>query len=93
MTKLPFKSIPWKNLKCAKNQLRLDIVLKCGQSFRWSQYEHEPQYWIGVLANRIWLLNQTDDQIQYKTVGNSGGTNLNILNFEQPELRTWRTFA
>ena len=38
-----FDSLPWKTLKCAKNQIRLDIVLKCGQSFRWSQYESKPE--------------------------------------------------
>ena len=38
-----FDSLPWKTLKCAKNQIRLDIVLKCGQSFRWSQYESKSE--------------------------------------------------
>ena len=38
-----FDSLPWKTLKCAKNQIRLDIVLKCGQSFRWSQYKSKSE--------------------------------------------------
>ena len=45
----------------------LDIVLKCGQSFRWSQYDS--QSFIGVMSNILWLLNQTNDEIRYKTIG------------------------
>ena len=71
MTKLSFETIPWKHLTCAKSQLRLDIVLKCGQSFRWTEYPQNPQSWIGVLKNRVWLLTQDEEQIRFKTLSNT----------------------
>ena len=71
MTKLSFEAIPWKHLTCAKSQLRLDIVLKCGQSFRWTEYPQNPQSWIGVLKNRVWLLTQDEEQIRFKTLSNT----------------------
>ena len=63
----------WKTLKCAKSQLNLEIVLKCGQSFRWSLYRRDPKQFIGVLAGKVWVLTQNDDTLFYKTLGPSGG--------------------
>ena len=71
MKKLSFEAIPWKSLKCVKSQLRLDIVLKCGQSFRWTEYPQNSQSWIGVLKNRVWLLTQDEEQIRFKTLSTS----------------------
>ncbi|XP_078399408.1 N-glycosylase/DNA lyase isoform X2 [Cetorhinus maximus] len=55
----------WHSLPCARSELRLDIVLSCGQSFRWQ--ETSPGHWTGVFANRVWTLTQTEDKIWYRT--------------------------
>ncbi len=64
-----FHDITWKTIKCSKTDLRLDIVLKCGQSFRWSSVETDDKIgaaWTGVLANRVFLLSQNDKNLMYK---------------------------
>nr|XP_014347051.1 PREDICTED: N-glycosylase/DNA lyase [Latimeria chalumnae] len=55
----------WRSITCPRRELNLDIVLSCGQSFRWR--ETIPGYWTGVLANQVWTLTQEDDQIWYRT--------------------------
>ncbi|XP_072328899.1 N-glycosylase/DNA lyase [Scyliorhinus torazame] len=55
----------WHSFPCTRSELRLDIVLSCGQSFRW--HETSPGHWTGVLANRVWTLTQTEDKIWYRT--------------------------
>ena len=62
-------SMSWRTLKCAKSQLNLEIVLKCGQSFRWSLFRRDPKQFIGVLAGKVWVLTQNDDTLFYKTLG------------------------
>ncbi|XP_041046739.1 N-glycosylase/DNA lyase isoform X2 [Carcharodon carcharias] len=64
-TTLTSCSALWHSLPCARSELRLDIVLSCGQSFRWQ--ETSPGHWTGVLANRVWTLKQTEDKIWYRT--------------------------
>ncbi|XP_064616017.1 N-glycosylase/DNA lyase-like [Liolophura sinensis] len=59
----------WKSFVCPRSELKLSTTLACGQSFRWR--EKNPGEWIGVLAGRVWLLSQDDDQIYFKTFGNS----------------------
>ena len=61
-----FEAIPWKSLKCSRDQIRLDIVLKCGQSFRWTKTDDS--LFKGVLANRLWMLKQEKYEILYKTI-------------------------
>ena len=60
--------MPWKSFACTPSKLRLDIVLKCGQSFRWSTFQNRPNEFIGVLGTKLWLLKQEPDRILYKTV-------------------------
>lgn len=57
----------WKLIPCLRSELRLDIVLKCGQSFRWKSFNDQPDQWIGVLGSRVWLLSQDQDHLKYKT--------------------------
>ncbi|XP_059093369.1 N-glycosylase/DNA lyase-like isoform X2 [Tigriopus californicus] len=57
----------WKLIPCLRSELRLDIVLKCGQSFRWKSFNEQPDQWIGVLDSRVWLLSQDHDHLKYKT--------------------------
>ncbi|XP_028265667.1 N-glycosylase/DNA lyase isoform X2 [Parambassis ranga] len=53
----------WKSMKCAKSELRLDLTLACGQTFRWR--ETAEGHWTGVMAGRVWTLTQTDDTLWY----------------------------
>lgn len=79
MPKLPklellFETIPWKSFKCSKKQLRIDIVLKCGQSFRWEEEEHnrsDLRTWTGVLQSKVWQIAQDDTRILYRNLGNN----------------------
>jgi len=58
----------WKSFQCAKSELNLEIVLKCGQSFRWSLFRKDPKEYIGVLAKKVWILTQNDDTVFFKTI-------------------------
>ncbi|XP_017264919.1 N-glycosylase/DNA lyase [Kryptolebias marmoratus] len=53
----------WRSLACAKSELRLDLTLACGQSFRWR--ETAEGHWTGVMGGRVWTLTQTDDTLWY----------------------------
>eukprot|EP00057_Strongylocentrotus_purpuratus_P010404 XP_011664878.1 PREDICTED: N-glycosylase/DNA lyase isoform X1 [Strongylocentrotus purpuratus] len=54
----------WRTIPCHISELRLDITLACGQSFRWK--EIEPGTWRSVLAGSVWTLKQTDTHISYQ---------------------------
>ncbi|XP_068189055.1 N-glycosylase/DNA lyase [Antennarius striatus] len=58
----------WKSLACAKSELRLDLTLACGQSFRWR--ETAEGHWTGVFGGRVWTLTQTDDSLWYHVYEN-----------------------
>lgn len=53
----------WRSLPCVKSELRLDLTLACGQTFRWR--ETAEGHWTGVMGGRVWTLTQTDDTIWY----------------------------
>nr|XP_061802669.1 N-glycosylase/DNA lyase-like [Nerophis lumbriciformis] len=53
----------WRALACHKSELRLDLTLACGQSFRWR--ETADGHWTGVIGGRVWTLTQTDDTLWY----------------------------
>ncbi|XP_065051498.1 N-glycosylase/DNA lyase-like isoform X2 [Rhopilema esculentum] len=57
----------WKSFSCPKALLNLDIVLACGQCFRWSK--NDDGEWNGVIGKRVWFLKQTSEQIFYKSFG------------------------
>ncbi|XP_064649371.1 N-glycosylase/DNA lyase-like isoform X1 [Lineus longissimus] len=57
----------WWRLPCKTSDIRLDILLACGQSFRWR--EISPAVWRGVLVGRVWTLRQTDEEILYQVKG------------------------
>ena len=65
--RLLFETIPWKSFKCSKRQLRIDIVLKCGQSFRWEESQ-DHTCWTGVLQSKVWQIAQDDSCIMYKSL-------------------------
>ena len=62
---LLFEKIPWSRFKCSKKQLRIDIVLKCGQSFRW---EESGNVWTGVLQSKVWQIRQEETWIMYRSL-------------------------
>ncbi|XP_034028605.1 N-glycosylase/DNA lyase [Thalassophryne amazonica] len=53
----------WKSLTCGRSELRLDLTLDCGQTFRWR--ETAEGHWTGVIGGRVWTLTQTDDMLWY----------------------------
>ena len=58
----------WNLIPCLRRELRLDFVLKCGQSFRWKSFRGRPDQWVGVLGRRVFILTQDDLMLKYKTV-------------------------
>ncbi|XP_018541508.1 N-glycosylase/DNA lyase [Lates calcarifer] len=61
----------WRSLVCLKSELRLDLTLACGQSFRWR--ETAEGHWTGVMGGRVWTLTQTDDTLWYHVYKNQDG--------------------
>nr|XP_041574770.1 N-glycosylase/DNA lyase isoform X4 [Taeniopygia guttata] len=57
----------WRWLPCPPAELRLDLVLSSGQSFRW--WESSPGAWTGVLGGRVWTLRQDGDRLWYTVYG------------------------
>ncbi|KAM4893726.1 N-glycosylase/DNA lyase [Sylvia borin] len=57
----------WRCLPCPPAELRLDLVLSSGQSFRW--WESSPGAWTGVLEGRVWTLRQDGDRLWYTVYG------------------------
>ncbi|XP_040921621.1 N-glycosylase/DNA lyase [Toxotes jaculatrix] len=61
----------WRSLACTKSELRLDLTLACGQSFRWR--ETAEGHWTGVMGGRLWTLTQTDDTLWYHVYKHQDG--------------------
>ncbi|NWX80672.1 OGG1 lyase, partial [Alca torda] len=57
----------WRSLPCPAAELRLDLVLSSGQTFRW--WESSPGAWTGVLGERVWTLRQERDRLWYTVYG------------------------
>ncbi|XP_064930787.1 N-glycosylase/DNA lyase [Columba livia] len=53
----------WRSLPVPPAELRLDLVLSSGQTFRW--WESSPGAWTGVLGGRVWTLRQERDRLWY----------------------------
>jgi len=67
----------WSFFACPRSLLNLDIVLNCGQCFRWSK--HETGEWVGVVGKRIWILKQDSEQIFYKSIGSTASDSSSTL--------------
>ena len=73
----------WHSFACKPTQLRLDIVLKCGQSFRWTTpFRNRPNEYVGVLGSRVWILKQDPENILYKTLQKKGDQIKQHSNFQ-----------
>ncbi|NXN35590.1 OGG1 lyase, partial [Rhinoptilus africanus] len=57
----------WRSLPCPPAELRLDLVLSSGQTFRW--WESSPGAWTGVLGERVWTLRQERGRLWYTVYG------------------------
>ncbi|NWY53471.1 OGG1 lyase, partial [Chionis minor] len=57
----------WRSLPCPPAELRLDLVLSSGQTFRW--WESSPGAWTGVLGEHVWTLRQERDRLWYTVYG------------------------
>ncbi|NXP76043.1 OGG1 lyase, partial [Ramphastos sulfuratus] len=57
----------WRSLPCPPAELRLDLVLSSGQTFRW--WESSPGAWTGVLGDHVWTLRQDRDRLWYTVYG------------------------
>ena len=78
-------NMAWRKLSCNSTQLRLDIVLKCGQSFRWSTpFKNRPQEYVGVLGSKVWILKQEPEHILYKTLSKSAVKQEPTSSFKSP---------
>ncbi|KAI1893033.1 hypothetical protein AGOR_G00139720 [Albula goreensis] len=60
----------WRSLACSRAELRLDLTLGCGQTFRWR--ETGEGHWTGVMGGRVWTLTQTEDTLWYHTYSAQG---------------------
>ena len=63
-----FDDMTWSKILVKRNELNLSILLKCGQSFRWSQFRASPTEWIGVLSGNLFVLSQNEDELLYKVL-------------------------
>lgn len=76
------EAMPWRRLPCSIKEVRLDITLKCGQSFRLKGQViqtnikaylfcrwtcQQNKEFIGVLKSKVWILKQDTDCIYFKT--------------------------
>ncbi|AOW01620.1 YALI0B12870p [Yarrowia lipolytica CLIB122] len=67
------QKLPWNRLGLAKTDANLEILLKCGQSFRWTKIEHpNNNYWIIGMEGRGIVLNQKDDDTMWAEVSDKG---------------------
>jgi N-glycosylase/DNA lyase len=80
MSALPVtpESQKWHSLSVPREELDLNTVLVCGQSFRWKKVDtlgagaaDTLPEWIGVFDHRVWILKQIDDEIFYQVFSDS----------------------
>ena len=64
----PLDEMTWSRILVSRKELNLNFVLKCGQSFRWSQLRSDPPEWRGVLQGKLFILSQTEDELLYKVL-------------------------
>lgn len=56
----------WRSLQVPPNELRCDVTLVCGQSFRWRSVGHS--MWRGVLGSHVVTLRQTAQDVLYQSI-------------------------
>ena len=67
-------------LYCPKAEARLDITLKCGQSFRWKLLEEQEdrkeqqrgeKFYIGVVRQRVWVVGRDGEDLLFSCVNDT----------------------
>jgi len=68
-------------LYCPKAEVRLDITLKCGQSFRWKLLEEQEEvaeqsksgekFYIGVVRQRVWVVGRDGEDLLFSCVNDT----------------------
>ena len=70
-------------LYCPKAEVRLDITLKCGQSFRWKLLEEQEEevaqqqsksgekFYIGVVRRRVWVVGRDGEDLLFSCVNDT----------------------
>ena len=90
-----FSKLPWHYVPCASSELRLDIVLKSGQSFRWRETKEGEGdgggvVWAGVLAGKVWHLSQPDsERIGFKVYPAGEGDDATVRDYFQLDVRAY----
>ena len=71
---------------CPKAEVRLDITLKCGQSFRWKLLEERAdgkeevaqeqsksgeKFYIGVVRRRVWVVGRDGEDLLFSCVNDT----------------------
>lgn len=64
----------WRSLHAPPEELRCDVTLVCGQSFRWKPLNANT--WRGVLGSYVVTLRQTEDDVLYQCTPEADTTNL-----------------
>ncbi|XP_059611714.1 N-glycosylase/DNA lyase [Phlebotomus argentipes] len=79
----------WRQISCTRLQLQLKATLTGGQSFRWKIVKNddipENNEYLGVMANILWLLRQSDSHLQYKVLGELPYTNRQRIKVAEPQ--------
>ncbi|XP_037038372.1 N-glycosylase/DNA lyase [Bradysia coprophila] len=89
-------SSKWISLSCSP--IQLSTTLTGGQSFRWKRYntdgDTESKSFIGVMANCLWLLKETDTTVQFKVLGElpyPTGNKFSIVRMKVPPPKPTKT--
>ncbi|CAG9465666.1 unnamed protein product [Pedinophyceae sp. YPF-701] len=59
-------ALPWRRLGTPAIELRLDVTLPTGQSFRWR--ESGPGSYTGVIGQRVVQVRQLEDDVEYRVI-------------------------
>lgn len=70
----------WRALGVPPEELRCDVTLTCGQSFRWKAVD--PDVWRGVIGSHVVFLYQTPNDVLYYTLSTEDITDLLIDYFQ-----------
>lgn len=62
------KALKWSRLGLKKSEANLEILLKCGQTFRWTKIEHDDNYWVIGMEGRGIVLRQVGDVLNFAEV-------------------------
>eukprot|EP00736_Rhodelphis_marinus_P014380 Rmarinus@m.14693 len=76
----------WRNLNVSPKELRLDVTLTTGQSFRW--FKVVDNEWEGTIRSHVFRLQQTEDAIRYRTLTSASPREAEDLLSDYFHLRT-----